>query len=316
MDRDLNYSVEPATARIIVHPPYGQIALWGALGLALVGLAIASGYGVRRSRERNRAQRERDQAREQLVQELEEELQTAHDMQMSLMPEKPPRIPGLDIAGRCLPANHVGGDFFQYFPQDGKLSACMADVTGHAMEAAIPVVMFNGILESQMELGGSLEDLLARLNRSLHRTRVDNRTYVCFCMGELDIAGRRFRLTNAACPYPFHFLAATGEVKEMQVDAYPLGVREGTIYTSIETELEPGDRIIFCSDGIVEAENPAGDQFGYDQTEETIRKGCAEELSPEQLIDRIFSTVEEFADSTPQGDDRTVVVLKIDPSIA
>ena len=312
VDRDLNYSVEPATARIIVHPPYGQIALWGALGLALVGLAIASGYGVRRSRERNRAQRERDQAREQLVQELEEELQTAHDMQMSLMPEKPPRIPGLDIAGRCLPANHVGGDFFQYFPQDGKLSACMADVTGHAMEAAIPVVMFNGILESQMELGGSLEELFARLNRSMHRTRVDNRTFVCFTMGELDLYRSTLQLANGGCPYPYHFRAATSEVAELQVDAYPLGVSPQSDYKVMEVTLEPGDRVVFCSDGIIEAESTEGEIFSFERTAETIRQACAEDLSAEALIDRLIGAVKDFAGEMPQGDDMTVVVLKVE----
>ncbi|MBT4504117.1 MAG: hypothetical protein HOC74_40680, partial [Gemmatimonadetes bacterium] len=89
-------------------------------------------------------------ARQKLIDELEEELQTAHDMQMRLMPVESPQIPNLDIAGRCLTANHVGGDFFQYYPQDDKLPLCMADVTGHAMEAAIPVVMFSGILDNQM----------------------------------------------------------------------------------------------------------------------------------------------------------------------
>ncbi|MBT4500543.1 MAG: SpoIIE family protein phosphatase [Gemmatimonadetes bacterium] len=311
VDRDLNYS-EPVELVLTVHPPYGRIALIGGLGLALVGLVLVSGVAIRRRRAFLHEQQARFQAQEQLNQELEEELQTAHDMQMGLMPMDSPHVEGFDIAGRCLPANHVGGDFFQYFLQNGRLSICLTDVTGHAMEAAIPVVMFNGILESQMELGGSLEDLLARLNRSLHRTRVDNRTYVCFCMGELDIAGRRFRLTNAACPYPFHFLAATGEVKEMQVDAYPLGVRDGTVYTAIEMMLELGDRVVFCSDGIAESTNVQEEMFGFERTAETIRAGCVEDLSAEALIDRLIGAVQGFAGDVPQGDDMTVVVLKVE----
>jgi len=90
-----------------------------------------------------------EQARQKLIDDLEEELQTAHEMQMNLMPTEPPKVEGLDIAGRCLTANHVGGDFFHYFPQDGKLSLSLADVTGHAMEAAIPAVMFDGILKTE-----------------------------------------------------------------------------------------------------------------------------------------------------------------------
>jgi len=88
-------------------------------------------------------------AREQLMAEMEEELQTAHEMQMRLMPVAPPHVAGFDIAGRCLTANHVGGDLFQYFQPDGKLAIVLADVTGHAMEAAIPAVMFDGILKTE-----------------------------------------------------------------------------------------------------------------------------------------------------------------------
>jgi len=305
VDRDLVYSERAATVTLTVHPPYGIYALSGGLALAGMGLCIIAVIAVQR-------RRERDQAREQLVRELEEEIQTAHDMQMGLMPTVSPQIPGFDIAGRCLPANHVGGDFFQYFGQDGKLSACMADVTGHAMEAAIPVVMFNGILESQMELSGSLEDIFVRLNRSLHRTRVDNRTFVCFTMGELDTSTRMLRLSNGGCPYPLHYHAATGSVNELQADAYPLGVRADTAYSTIEVPLESGDCIVFCSDGIAEAANGQEEIFSFERTAETIRQGCSEDLSSEALIDHLIGAVKAFAGDMPQGDDMTVVVMKVE----
>jgi len=305
VDVDLNYSEKPAELKVIVHLPYPQIAFTGVLGFALMGLVVISAYALRRRRDLRRAERA-------LMQELEEELQTAHDMQMGLMPKESPKVSGFDISGRCLPANHVGGDFFQYFQKDGKLAVCMADVTGHAMEAAIPVVMFNGILESQMELGGSLEDLFPRLNRSLYRTRVNSRTFVCFTMGELDPTTRTLCLSNSGCPYPFHYHTATGQVTELQVDAYPLGVRADTVYSTIEMQLEPGDCIIFCSDGIAEAANAQEQIFGFEQTAETIRQACAENLSAEVLIDRLIGTVKDFAGDAPQGDDMTCVVLKVE----
>jgi len=243
--------------------------------------------------------------------EAEKELQTAHEMQMALMPKAPPRIAGLEITGRCIPANHVGGDLFQYFHQDRKLSISLADVTGHAMEAAIPVVMFSGILKSQMEMGGSVEELFRRLNRSLHGT-LTGRTFVCLAMGELDPASRLFRFSNSGCPYPYHFRAVTGEVTELQVDAYPLGVRPDTTYQTIEVQLEPGDRVVFCSDGIIEATNEAGEMFGFERTAEVIRQGCVEGLSAEALLERIIEEVKTFSQGVPQGDDQTVVVLKVE----
>jgi hypothetical protein len=206
IDRDLNYS-PPVSVRLIVHPPYGQIALVGGLGLALVGLVLTSGYAIWKRRNQHQAERA-------LMQELEEELQTAHDLQMGLMPKDSPQIEGFDVAGRCLPANHVGGDLFQYFPQDGNLAICMADVTGHGMEAAVPVMMFSGILDTQMEVGDTLEELFGKLNRSLCRNLADSRTYVCFSMGELYTATIKFRLSNSGCPYPYHYQTANGEMEK------------------------------------------------------------------------------------------------------
>ena len=146
VDRDLVYSEEPATVELKV--------VRDARDEQIDELE-------RRVRERTQELEETHQqlqkAQAQLKAELEEELQTAHQMQMGLMPEKPPMIEGVEVAGRCVPANHVGGDFFQYFTHsEERLAVCMADVTGHAMEAAIPVVMFSGILESQMETDQSL----------------------------------------------------------------------------------------------------------------------------------------------------------------
>ena len=304
VDHDLNYSEEPARVRIHMHLPYGLIALYGSLGLTLVGLTLASGYALRKRRDHFRAERA-------LMHELEEELQTAHDMQMDLMPTKPPEIESFDITGRCLPANHVGGDFFQYFPQDGKLAVCMADVTGHAMEAAVPVMMFSGILKSQMEIGGSVEEIFGRLNRSLHGT-LDSRTFVCFTMGELDTGTRTLHLVNGGCPYPYHFQASTGGISELQLDAYPLAIRPDSEYQTIDIQLDAGDRITFCSDGIIEAENVEGEIYGFERTAETIRQACAEDLSAEALIDRLIGAVQDFAGDAPQGDDMTVVVLKVE----
>ena len=131
-------------------------------------------------------------------------------------------------------------------------------------------------------------------------------------MGDLDPAIPNLRLSNGGCPYPYHFQAASGQVTELQVDAYPLGVRPDTDYQTIEVQLEPGDRVVFYSDGIIEATNEAGEMFGFERTAEAIRKGCAEDLSAEALLERIIAAVKGFSQGVPQGDDQTVVVLKVE----
>ena len=301
VDRDLVYSEQPATVQLSIHPPYGILVLAGGLGLALLALTLVSGYAIRKRRD--------------LFREMQEELQTAHDMQMGLMPKRSPDVKGFDIAGRCITANHVGGDFFQYFEQDSQLSICVADVTGHAMDAAIPVVMFSGVLDSQMELGGTIENLFVRLNNSMCRN-LGRRTFICFTMGELGLSSNTLRLSNGGCPSTYHFHAQTGEITELEVGAYPLGIRPNTEYEVLETQLQPGDRIVFCSDGIVEADNAAGEQLGFERTSETIRQACAEGLSAEATIDRILEEVAAFKGNAVQSDDMTCVVVRVEDTEA
>ena len=251
------------------------------------------------------------EAQEKLAQAWEEELRIAHNLQLGLMPLESLQIAGLDLAGRCIPATHVGGDFYQCFPRDGKLAVCMADVTGHAMKAAVPVIAFSGVLKTEMKRGNPLETLFSNLNETLCES-LDKRTFICFCMGELHIADRTFRLANAACPYPFHFRAATGDVVELQVDAYPLGVRSGNAYGAIEVALEPGDCVVFCSDGIVEAADAQVESFGFERAAETIRQGCREGLSAAMLIERLHGAVRDFTGDVSQEDDMTYMVLRLE----
>jgi sigma-B regulation protein RsbU (phosphoserine phosphatase) len=230
---------------------------------------------------------------------------------MGLMPTEPPQIPGLTLAGRCQTVNHVGGDFFKYFQRDGQIAFCLADVTGHAMEAAIPVVMFNGILESEIKHGAPLAALFADLNGTLYSS-LDRRTFVCFLMAEVDLATRTARLANSACPYPYHYQAASGKVVELEMDGYPLGVRSDVAYETLDIQLETGDRIVFCSDGIIEAGNAQEDLFGFERAAEVIRAACVEGLSAEELLDRLMGAVAEFMGDQSQGDDITCVVLQVE----
>ncbi|MBT7915742.1 SpoIIE family protein phosphatase, partial [Candidatus Bathyarchaeota archaeon] len=178
VDRDLTYSTEPAVVRVVVHLPYVRISLIGGLAIAMVGFVVALGYGIGKRRDQRQAERA-------LMQELEDELQTAHDLQMGLMPTSSPQIAGFDIAGRCLTANHVGGDYFQYFQEDDRFLVCLADVTGHAMEAAIPALVFDGILRTEMHEFQTPGQLFTRLNQTLCKT-LETRTFVCFCAVEID----------------------------------------------------------------------------------------------------------------------------------
>ena len=299
VDRDLNYSEPAAVGLEVVPDPRDE---------RIDALEIR----VReRTLELELTHRQLAVAQQQLIDELEQELQQAHDLQVGLMPKGPPQIEGYSIAGRCLPTKHVGGDFFQYFAGEGKLSICLADVTGHAMAAAVPVMMFSGVLKTEMRLQAPIDQLFGHLNRTMHDA-LDSRTFVCFAMVELDLAGRTLRVANAGCPYPYHYRASVAEITELEVDVYPLGVQAETVYAAVETALDSGDYIVLCSDGFIEASSPTGEMFGFERMAEVVRAGCAQGLSAEGLIARLIGVVQAFAGDEPQGDDMTCVVLQVD----
>ncbi len=240
---------------------------------------------------------------------LEEELQTAHDMQMSLMPQKNPQVSGFDIEGGCIPATAVGGDFYQYFLiTEERLVIVMADVTGHGMQAAIPTMVFSGLLDTQVNYSPTVEDLMPQLNRSLHRV-LEPRTFVCLSLGELNPLSGRLRLSNGGCPYPFIYRTSTKEVEEVNLSALPLGVRAESTYEVKEVNLDPGDIVVMCSDGIIEAANKDGELYGFDRVTKAIHYAGRLKMNAQELIRHLFDEVEKFTQYSERDDDQTVVVL-------
>ena len=123
---------------------------------------------------------------------------------------------------------------------------------------------------------------------------------------------RVVRLVNAGCPYPYLFHRASGELRELRVTAYPLGVRPETVYPVIEVGLGPGDRLVFCSDGIMEAVNEAGGLFGFGRTAAALQAGCRQGLSAAALLAHLLEEVRGFTQGAPSRDDQTVVVLHVE----
>jgi sigma-B regulation protein RsbU (phosphoserine phosphatase) len=254
--------------------------------------------------------RDRDRAQRELIQRQEQELLDAHDMQMGLMPKTNPQIPGLDLAGLCTPANHVSGDFFQYFERQNSLTIALADVTGHAMAAAIPAVMFSGILENQMEDDRDLPTLYANLNRSLFRI-LESHTFICLAMAKLNLDTHTLQLANAGCPPPYFYRVATDELIELRAEDYPLGAVPDAIHDVQEIELHPHDCLIFYSDGLAEIENPAGDQLGYQSLSSYIGDACRANLPARATLDHIQQQIKTFTNGLPGVDDITCIVLRI-----
>lgn len=240
---------------------------------------------------------------------LEDELQTAHDLQMRLMPQENPNVTGFDIVGGCIPATEVGGDFYQYFKvTEERLVIALADATGHGMQAAIPTMVFAGLLDTQVGYSSTAEELMPLLNRALYRV-LEPRTFICLSICEIDLLNGRLRLSNGGCPYPFVYRASTMQVTEVDLSALPLGVRAESTYQVEEVELAPGDMVVMCSDGIIEAANSVGELYGFERVAEAISHAGKRNMDAQGLIDHLFADVEEFALTEERTDDQTVVVM-------
>jgi phosphoserine phosphatase RsbU/P len=129
-------------------------------------------------------------------------------------------------------------------------------------------------------------------------------------MLELDIETWEVRLCNAACPYPYHFRSAEGTLEEIEINAYPLGVRLDTHYTEVRLKLLPGDYLFLGSDGIAETEDATGGQFGYEQTRQAIYQACIQKKTANEAVEHVLEFTKQFRGVSPQADDMTLVVLR------
>ena len=239
------------------------------------------------------------------------EIQTAQSMQMGLLPEALD-INGLDLAGRCLAANRVGGDYYNYLwmdPEQRKLAIVIADVAGHDMSAAIPAVMFSGMLEFAVKEGAP-GAMLTALNQSL--CQQPKRTpFITCCVAIIDLDEKQLQWSKAGHPEIFHYQPDTDTANELASESYPLGVSLKATYTNETLSLSEGDLLIFYTDGLPEAINPSGRVYGYNRLERSILRAVQSDLSSIEVIDQMIDDVRGFIENTEPEDDISVVVAKV-----
>ncbi|MFC2075525.1 PP2C family protein-serine/threonine phosphatase [candidate division KSB1 bacterium] len=246
---------------------------------------------------------------------MRDELETAHDMQMSLLPKESPKMTGYTIAGSCEPANHVGGDYFAYHWLDGersRLAVVLADVSGKAMVAAVTAVRFNEML--RYELRGRLEpsSVLAGLQESL-AGQIEPDSFITCCAAVLEMGAGMVEIANAGHCYPYHYSHRNRGVTPIELNGFALALPASLIadepYDSVRIGLEPGDTLVLITDGILDAENVNGEFYDEARLESLIAESAAGD-SADELVRRIMRSVEAFSQGAAQTDDFSVVVLK------
>ncbi|MEE4263225.1 MAG: GAF domain-containing SpoIIE family protein phosphatase, partial [Desulfobacteraceae bacterium] len=245
-------------------------------------------------------------------QRMEEELNIARELQTSMLPSGCPEIDGFDMAAFSIPAMEVGGDFYDFAEtRDGHVALVIGDVTGKSVSGALVMSASRSIFRMLSEEGLSVKHIMRRANK---RAKEDIKTgmFVALLYAVVDPDSKVVSMCSAGQTQPVHMIRRTGEVVlvETEGDTFPLGILDDVNYEDTRLSLAPGDKVLFYTDGIVEAMNDAKEMFGFERLLETL-KGAAD-LSAAELLDHLKQRVDDFVDGAKQHDDLTAIVLGVD----
>jgi sigma-B regulation protein RsbU (phosphoserine phosphatase) len=236
---------------------------------------------------------------------MERELQLAAEIQRALLPEALQSGSHFDVAASSIPCRAIGGDFFDYFNlADGQFAFTLGDVAGKGPSAALLTAMIQGAFAAQVTSMDSPAAVMAHINRTLIRRAIQSR-FVTVMYGVLAPDGK---LTYCNAGHNPPILVGRNGVRRLETGGLILGLFPHATYEEETLQLEDGDTLVVFSDGVTEALNAGGDEFGEERLLPCIDEHCG--CATDVLLDRILSTVRTFAASAAQNDDVTALVLR------
>jgi phosphoserine phosphatase RsbU/P len=318
---DLNYSRDTTSGReglaliprIRTHDPALPIVVmtgWGSIDTAVEAMRLGAKSFVQkpwddaalreilgREIDEGRAARRRDHKRDR-------EAEEARLIQRALLPTSLPQIPGIDVATAWQPADGVGGDCYDVIASGSLLGIAIADVAGKGLPAALLMSNLQAAVRAFAQNAAEPAGLCGNLNRLLCRHMVSGR-FVTFCFVWFDAERHTIQYANAGHNPPL-LVRANGSVDRLGDGGTVLGVFAEAIYTQSTLSLDPGDRLLLYTDGITEARNAAGEEFGE---ERLARVASAPDMpSAESLKDHILRELAAFTGGT-FDDDATLIVV-------
>jgi serine phosphatase RsbU (regulator of sigma subunit) len=243
---------------------------------------------------------------------LEADLAIARAIQDSFLPEAGVSWKGFQAAAHFEPIADLGGDYYDILPMpDGRTAVAVGDVSGHGLPTALVAAAARSMIATLIEAGVPAPNAFARLAQRRERSRADERRlYTTLAVFAYDAATRVGTLTNAGHPAPYR--VSGGRVERIELPALPIGLLPGreVAYPSRETSFSPGDRLVFFTDGVVEASNASEEPWGYERLEALLARDGARPA--EDLIHEILAAVAAHVGTTPLEDDRTLLILTFD----
>jgi hypothetical protein len=244
---------------------------------------------------------------------MKRDLEIAREIQRWLVPETPPRVPGLDIAFASRPANTVGGDYYDAFLlEQGKtasrLMMVVADVAGKSVPAALLMATFQASLRSLAPQAASLTELVTGLNRYSCAHSLGGRRFTTAFFAEINPATRALTYIRAGHNAPL-IRRASGQFERLEAGDLPLGIEPDTPYAPGAAQLAPGDLLVVFTDGLVEAVNEKDEEYGEPRLLELLR--TIPGASAEKTLRDMMAGVDRFVGAARQHDDVTCLLLRV-----
>ncbi len=238
---------------------------------------------------------------------LERDLETARELQLQLLPAECPRLRHAQVAARFDPAYAIGGDLYDFLDYSlERTGLAIGDVSGKGARAALYAALVSGLMRSTAISEPGAAEMLSAINLSLFERNIDAQ-YVSIIYAVWDDRERTLQLANSGLPRPIH--CSQGKIHVIESTGLPLGLFGDAEYEESTLTMQPGDVIVFFSDGILDARTPDGESFGRKRLEEIVTQSCAG--SAEEVVNTIFDATCEYCHDLAPFDDKTVVVLKV-----
>ena len=261
---------------------------------------------------------------------LDRELEIGAEIQLQLLPRQCPTIEGIDLAARCKTANKVGGDYYDFIPTtyeqlrhsnskhaiSNPWSFSIGDVMGKGVPAGLIMTMLRGMLRAEVLNSHSPARILQHLNSVMHNDLENSNRFVTLFYSEYDPKTRILSYGNAAHNPPLLWQAATNTVKRLDTVGMLLGLDMDTRYHEDKVHLQPGDTVLYYTDGFTDAANQSGDRFDEENLTRAFQWACRNCDSAEAILDYLFDLLQKFIGSERQNeDDMTLIVMRVKPEV-
>jgi sigma-B regulation protein RsbU (phosphoserine phosphatase) len=258
---------------------------------------------------------------------LDRELEIGAEIQVQLLPRHCPKIEGIELAARCKTASRVGGDYYDFIPanhdqlrtnkqpgrvESGRWSLAIGDVMGKGVPAGLIMTMLRGMLRAEVLNAHSPSRILQHLNHVMYTDLENSNRFVTLFYSEYDSQTRTLSYSNAAHNPPLLWQAATGSIKRLDTLGMLIGLDMDNKYHEAQVQLQPGDTIIYYTDGFTDAANQNGERFDEENLARHFQWACRHCSSPQAILDYLFNQVQQFIGADRHNeDDMTLIVMQV-----